>query len=231
MSKSSARPDKPKVAATEAAAPRKPASRRQQRRAVNTREKIIAAATTGFAKHGYDGVSTRMICEAAGVQHTLITYHFKNKEGLWKAVLANIVDRQKKRVEARARNLSNLDDVTKLRLTFEEFIRSSALNPEVHALMSHTAAKSDERLTWLVDTMVRDNAESWVALIRSAQEAGRFVQGDPYVLYYTFLGAATRAYMLAGEIELLTGRSPFTLDYVEEHVEACLKLFFIDPPE
>lgn len=210
---------------------KKAARRRTQKRTLDTREKIIAAATASFAKHGYDGASARMICDEAGVQHTLITYHFGSKEGLWQAMMSSLTDRLKKRMDERARAFTNLDDVTKLRLLFEEFIKMSALNPELHALMSHAAAKSDGRLKWLVDEVIRTNVEAWVNLIRSAQSAGRFTEGDPYVLYYTFLGAATRTYMVAGEVKQLTGRSPFTLDYVDQHIDACLRLFFRDPAE
>lgn len=226
---SDAAPENTTGSAPDKAAAAPPVRRRRQRRAEDTREKIIAAAASGFAKHGYDGLSTRSLSEEAGVQHTLITYHFGSKEGLWQAVLSHQMERFSRRIDERLRGLSKVDDTTKLRLLFEEFIRLSALNPEHHALMSQAAAKPDTRLQTLVDSTVRANFESWVSLIRSAQKAGRFVEGDPQVLYYVFLGAATRIYMVAGEVEQVTGQSPFTLDWVEKHIATVLRLFFIDP--
>jgi AcrR family transcriptional regulator len=47
-----------------------------------TREKLVAAAGTLFALHGYRGVSVRAIAAAAGVNWSLLGYYFRSKEGL-----------------------------------------------------------------------------------------------------------------------------------------------------
>jgi AcrR family transcriptional regulator len=47
-----------------------------------TREKLIVAAETLFAQHGYQGVSVRAIAAAAGVNWSLLGYYFRGKEGL-----------------------------------------------------------------------------------------------------------------------------------------------------
>jgi len=51
-----------------------------------TRERILRAAERLFAQHGYDGVSVRDIGAAAKAQIALISYYFKNKEGLYRAI-------------------------------------------------------------------------------------------------------------------------------------------------
>ena len=61
--------------------------RRRQQRAVLTRERILEVAYKEFAEFGFEGTSTRTIAAKAGVNHPLVTYHFKNKEGLWRAVM------------------------------------------------------------------------------------------------------------------------------------------------
>lgn len=47
-----------------------------------TREKLIVAAETLFAQHGYQGVSVRAIAAAAGVNWSLLGYYFRGNEGL-----------------------------------------------------------------------------------------------------------------------------------------------------
>lgn len=205
--------------------------RAHQQRAIDTREQLIAAAAKGFAKHGFEGVSTRMISKAAGVQHTLITYHFGTKDGLWRAVMTEMHGRYRKKMDERLKDVHKSDDVTKLRVFWEEFIRFAALHPEWHALMSHVAGSSDERLEWLMDNVARNSIEDNVNLIRSAQKAKRFVEGDPYMLFYLLLGAATRIYMVSAEFEALTGRSMKDINSVEQHIKTCMSIFFIDPPK
>lgn len=48
-----------------------------------TKTKIRAAAARLFAKGGLDGVTTREICRAAGVNGALVNYHFGSKEKLY----------------------------------------------------------------------------------------------------------------------------------------------------
>lgn len=54
-----------------------------------TTEKIIDAAERLFAEHGIDGVSMRRIGAAAGSgNHYAVQYHFKDKVGLARAIIA-----------------------------------------------------------------------------------------------------------------------------------------------
>lgn len=55
-----------------------------------TKDKIIAAATDLFAERGLAGATVRAICRAAGVNVALVNYHFKSKEGLYKACIERI---------------------------------------------------------------------------------------------------------------------------------------------
>jgi AcrR family transcriptional regulator len=53
-----------------------------------TRERILKAALTLFADHGYEGASVRAIVAKAKANQAAINYHFAGKEGLYRAVLA-----------------------------------------------------------------------------------------------------------------------------------------------
>ncbi len=50
-----------------------------------TRRRLVEAALVEFAAHGYEGASTRVIAERAGVHQPLINYHFRSKADLWRA--------------------------------------------------------------------------------------------------------------------------------------------------
>jgi AcrR family transcriptional regulator len=57
------------------------------------RERIIAEAGALFVRHGYDGISMREIAEACSLSKAGIYYHFKDKEDLFLALLANNLER------------------------------------------------------------------------------------------------------------------------------------------
>jgi TetR/AcrR family transcriptional regulator len=213
---------------TRTPAPTSARTRRPQRRALDTRERIIAAALTEFARHGFRGTSTRTVARFAGVQHPLVNYHFRDKEGLWRAVLAATGGNFMQRFERRLAGLRGVDEVTKLRLVQEDFVRFAAEHPHFHLLMSER--HSSKHLRFIVAEMVRPYFAQITALIRAAQRAGKYVEGDPHHLQYLFIGAATRIFTLADEVKLMTGHSPSSAKAIDAHVAACLGLFFKDFP-
>ncbi len=204
--------------------------RRRQERSIDKRNRILAAAAQEFAENGFNGATTRAIAKRAGLRHALLIYHFETKMGLWQAVMHYVVQWYQDAFNERMKGLDGVDDVTKLRLLQADFIRIAARHPELHWLMSHEARSGSERLTWLLENILYNSFEPFIALIRSAQTAGRYVKGDPVHLHYLFLGAAARIFMLAFEVEAMTKRSPFEPGFVEEHIELCQALFFRDTP-
>lgn len=56
-----------------------------------TRENLVKTAMKIFARDGFDAASTRTIADEAGVNQALISYHFRNKRGLYLAVFEFIV--------------------------------------------------------------------------------------------------------------------------------------------
>jgi TetR/AcrR family transcriptional regulator len=63
--------------------------RREQQRAIETRQMILDAALSEFAERGFDAASIRNIAMRVGLQHPLITYHYRTKDLLWRAVAEN----------------------------------------------------------------------------------------------------------------------------------------------
>ena len=54
------------------------------------RAKILKAAIKAFAEKGFDAASTRVIATNADIEQGHLTYHFRNKELLWRAAADQI---------------------------------------------------------------------------------------------------------------------------------------------
>ncbi|MFJ3958671.1 TetR family transcriptional regulator [Arthrobacter sp. NPDC090010] len=65
--------------------PRSPVRRRRGRRGGggDTRERILSAARTLFAEHGFDGTSLRQVAREAGVDPALVHHFFEGKDELF----------------------------------------------------------------------------------------------------------------------------------------------------
>jgi len=69
--------------------PKSPGRPRQaQAQEQGARERLLDAASVLFAEQGFAETSTREICTAAGLNPGAIHYHFGDKDGLYRAVLA-----------------------------------------------------------------------------------------------------------------------------------------------
>lgn len=53
---------------------------------LDARDKLLEAALSAFAEHGFHGATVRDISQRAGVSQGLITHHFGDKERLWNLV-------------------------------------------------------------------------------------------------------------------------------------------------
>lgn len=56
-----------------------------------TRQALIEAALRCFAKYGYEATSIRLVASMAGKNASLISYHFGNKEGLYRQVIEHLL--------------------------------------------------------------------------------------------------------------------------------------------
>jgi len=92
-------------------------------RGAAARRQLLTHATRIFSLKGYAGASTREICDAAGVNVASIHYYFGDKEGLYRAVLLEPIDRF-------TRALEGFDDPSlpleqALRTLLEPFVSTS----------------------------------------------------------------------------------------------------------
>lgn len=100
---------------------------------LDIKTRILYAARNMFAQNGYDGTTVRQICEEAGANVALVSYHFGGKENLFSAVFDAFlpVDRLKELDE-----FAN-DPVNGLRTIMREVIRFRLDNPEIIRIIQH----------------------------------------------------------------------------------------------
>lgn len=196
---------------------------------MDTRQNIIEAATAEFAANGYMGTSVRMIAARAGVPHTLLSYHFNGKQGLWQATIVNVTSTFDNAVKAEMEKIERSDPATQLRVIIDTYIHFGARNTDFFLIFLHLATVPSEQLDWFVKEYLRPTMEKNAQLIRGAQKQGRFIEGDPYHLQYLFTGAATRIFLRRPEAEQIIGKSLIDEEFINQHAKLVLNLFLREP--
>lgn len=203
-------------------------TRAKQQRALDTRRLLLEAAVKEFAEHGYAAASTRNVARQSDVPHGLVVYHFGGKEGLWRAVVEDLLAENRARFDERLKELEGKDAITKLRAVQEDIFDFSAARLDFHRIMTHVSSSQSPHLKWVVEEHFRHVYDLRADLIRKAQKAGKYVSGDPYHLQYLLLGAYLMPLLLGPEVSEISGKQVDTPGFRAEHKKVCLSLFFRD---
>jgi TetR/AcrR family transcriptional regulator len=131
----------------------------------DSRSRILAAATPMFAMHGLNGVSVRTLASAAGVNLSMISYHFGGKEGLYAEIL-------KKQFEG----FRYIDDIAKMDLPplekFELYIRGTIRRYRENPYLLRYYVSELTNPTSCFKTIVRPAVQRVLKVLRNTFEQG-----------------------------------------------------------
>lgn len=187
---------------------RKRTRREGVRRSERVREIILDVALDSFSASGFPGTSTRSIAKLAGVQHSLVNYHFDNKEKLWIAAMDRVLGQLVDQVNQPASDGGKHSASDQLRTFIEGFSKYAANSPQVFRILTQQSTQNSDRLDWLMDQYLRESFQDITRLIIDGQAEGKVIEGDPGHIFFLILGcigtffAATRGY------SMLTGKNP-----------------------
>lgn len=188
------------------------------READTARARLMSEALRIFARDGFDGASTRVIAKAAGVNHSLIPYHFGSKDGLWRETMAEVLEAFGASLMDVSTKKSGQSAAERLRVLIRAFVVFCAERPEFHRVLTAEWAQGAARIRWLGETHIKPVSDMAIKLIASAQKEGAVVAGDPVRLHYAMIGASVTAFAMAPEYKMLCGRDPRTPNGIEETV-------------
>jgi len=116
--------------------------------AEDTRTSLLNTAILLFGQHGYDGVTTRMLAEAANANVAAIKYYFGSKDALYAATIDHIVKLVKPRLDmlvgmvGQARNIASDDPARQALLVsqlvdsvLDIFLRTPEIKPMVRFVL------------------------------------------------------------------------------------------------
>jgi TetR/AcrR family transcriptional regulator len=198
----------------------KPA-RKQQQRSVVTQQKLLDAAIQAFSENGFKGTSTRDIAERAGVHHPLITYHFKNKDKLWRAAADRVFREFGRSLAASLQD--HMDECPKQRMAsmIRAYVYYARSQPALHKVMVQEASYPNPRLDWLIETHLKPLFDATFVMLQELQQAGVAVQGNPRLLFNMIRLSSGGMLALANEIKASSGldvESDETLDEISDMI-------------
>ena len=147
----------------------------------------------------------RDIADRLGIQHPLITYHFRTKELLWRAVAEQIMNEIQEEMKARTRDVVDVKPIDKVRAEFRALLSIQFKYPHFHHFMLNESRENSPRLRWLAKNVLAPIVNSLLPEIRRAQAMGDLPAGEPVLLHYMLVGMTSILVSVASEIEAVTG--------------------------
>ncbi|TNE62091.1 MAG: TetR/AcrR family transcriptional regulator [Alphaproteobacteria bacterium] len=183
----------------------------EKKRRQTRKERILDAAEALFARHGFEGVSMRMVAERASVDLALASYHFGSKQGLFDAVLlrrAEVLNKARKAALEECQRTAGPNGPT------VEAIIDAFLNPmlahgyeddegwrhyfELIGQVNSSTEWGGVLMTRYFDPLVRRFIEALEKALPDADPA------DMYWCYHFLSGALTLTFARTGRIDHLS---------------------------
>lgn len=202
----------------------KPA-RKQQQRSIVTQQKLLDAALEAFSENGFKGTSTRDIAERAGVHHPLITYHFKNKDKLWRAAADRVFRDFRRSLAASLEH--HQDECPKQRMAsmVKAYVHYAKSQPALHKVMVQEASYPNPRLDWLIETHLSPFFEATFTMLEELQRAGVAVQGNPKLLFNMIRLSSGGLLALGNELKASSGIDVEDDETLDEIADMIVSVF------
>ncbi|MCU1719400.1 TetR/AcrR family transcriptional regulator [Pseudomonas sp. 5P_3.1_Bac2] len=185
----------------------KPAGRIRQK----NQEAIIKAAEEEFARHGFKGTSMNTIAQNVGLPKANLHYYFSSKQGLYQAVLLNILQLW----DGAFDSLTVDSDPAQ---ALADFIRAkmeySRRYPKASRIYAMEVISGGETLAKVLGQDYQDWFKGRTAVFERWIASGKMAPVDPAHLIFLLWGSTQHYADFSSQICRVTGRSRLTkVDY------------------
>ncbi len=141
---------------------------------IHSRERLLDAGLTHFARFGYEGASLRKIAAEAGCDMAMIA--FERQRAAFAAWGPKLVD-------------PALPLPARLRVGLSELFDEVVAEPRITKLLMQEMSEPGERLDHLLAHSLAPWLEAYLPLWKAARDAGVLAIRDPVILHLGLLGA------------------------------------------
>lgn len=200
--------------------------RKQQQRSVVTQQKLLDAAIEAFSENGFKGTSTRDIADRAGVHHPLITYHFRNKDQLWRAATDRIFREFNISLVKAMAEVPDVEPKAKAEAFIRTYLHYSRSQPALHRIILQEANYESDRLEWLIEQHLRPLFSEVEKALVGLQKIGVAPPGSAAMLFNMIRVCAGGLIALKLELKSTSNIDLDCDDQIAELGDLIIRVFF-----
>jgi TetR/AcrR family transcriptional regulator len=189
-------------------------------------ERLLEAAISLFAQHGFDGVSTGAVATAAGLTQSMVHYHFGSKEKLWRAAVEHLMRARGNMFSLNMEDLRDVDDLARLKIMLRRFISANASDPELTRILIHEGMNDSPRLKWLATRYMVRGYKTFNGAIEAAIKSGAVRRLPVRDVTNIIVGACVLTFTLSRLLKEVYGELPTTPEAVSSLSDTLLDVLF-----
>jgi TetR/AcrR family transcriptional regulator len=189
-------------------------------------ERLINAAVSLFAQHGFDAVSTGMVAVAAGLTQSMVHYHFGTKDKLWKAAVEHIMHVRGSVFSLNLEDLRDVDPLARLKIMVRRFVSANAADPDLTRILIHEGMNDSPRLKWLAKRYMIRGYETFNAVIKDASDSGAVRPLPARDVTNIIVGACVLTFTLSRLLKEVYGAEPTSAEAVSSLSDTLLEVLF-----
>jgi TetR/AcrR family transcriptional regulator len=195
-----------------------------RRQPVESRAAILNAAVQEFAREGVAGARTDAIAHSAGVNKALLYYYFKDKEGLYEAVLNRVFGGLTERVfEILARDLPPGEKILAYAGAHFDYIASNPLYPRiVQSEFMRTHEGKGRHFERVAKQYFAPLFSKLAEVLRQGQTVGEFRSVDPWQFVPSMIAVIVFYFNSIPVLKFMTGGDPTSPGRLAERRAAVL---------
>ena len=195
-----------------------------------SREKLLEVAIELFAQKGLEGVSTRDLARAAGVNISLISYYFGGKEGLYVTAIREFAEKAGQELEKLmsdydTRDLKKENFVAFMVGMVERMVLFKRQSPRMSELMMREVIEGLPHARPIYETQCDQMAGKVIEIMEEAQRK-KILRADvnPHTLFFSLVHSVD-CYFLAVRCDTPFSRKAYR--FPEETPQFCTQLIRI----
>jgi TetR/AcrR family transcriptional regulator len=204
------------------------------RNAEQSREAILKAAVREFAQEGVAGARTDEIARAAGVNKALLYYYFKDKEGLYGAVLdCTFTGLRERVIPILDSDLNAGEKIVRYVSAYFDYLAQSPFLPRLVQLeMMRAGRNPSPHLKKLVTRHFRPLLERVAKTFDEGIVSGEFRTVDPMQFLPSIVGMCVHYFISAPVLRIFLDADPLLPEHIAARKAAVLDVvaaaLFID---
>lgn len=189
-------------------------------------DELLRVALKSFAREGYGGLSLNALAKELGIAPSLLSYHFKSKEELWKSALNLVGGEIYKELTDMFKVLDGVDGLEQLRLYCRKIVLISAKYPEFQQIVVQEVFSESERSEWLIEELLRPIFGFMNKILKEERAKGTIKNIPDANLMSFIIGSITTLFSRSFQMKKLYNVDSFEEKEVEQHAVFITDLLF-----